>query len=150
MGLSVLKFYVRHHARTAWGGRRVVMKRVILLAVAGLLATAGSAWSQIQSTVKVGLSIEGVVYYVDGRQYDSTQVFLWPEGSKHTIQFLLSVDSNTGESLSYQSANLGTIRYTFSTWSTNGPPLLPADSTVLVFTASSKVTSILGQITALY
>jgi uncharacterized protein (TIGR03437 family) len=126
------------------------MKRAIQLAAMSILATAGGAWAQVQSTTKVGLSIEGVNFSVDGRQYNSTQAFLWPEGSKHIIQFQYSVDVSTGQALNYQYGNYGTVRYSFSTWVTNGPQLVPSSDPVIVITASPTLTSIIGQLTIEY
>src|SRR5436305_14616090 len=98
--------------------------------LASLVVISGGIWAQtpVTSSVKVGTSIDGPLYYVDGRQYSTTQIFLWPEGSKHTLQFLYSIDVASGVEFPYQSANSGTQRYTFSGWKTNGPVLNPQNS----------------------
>src|SRR4051794_29701717 len=127
MGPCVLRFYRREE-------RTVFMTRAIRLAIIGILACTG-AWAQITpgtSTVKVGTSIEGPIFFVDGRQFTTTQTFLWPNGSKHTVQFLLSVDPLTGANLGFQFAMNDTIRYSFGGWQTNGPALIPAASLVQV------------------
>ena len=126
------------------------MKRAIQFAAMGLLLSGSGAWAQVQSTTKVGLSVEGVYFYVDGRQFNSTQIFLWPEGSKHTIQFLLSVEIATGLNLPYQAGNFGTVQYALTNWVTNGPILQPNGSSVLTVTASPAVTSIVGQLQVSY
>jgi uncharacterized protein (TIGR03437 family) len=126
------------------------MKRVIQLAFIGTLVCAG-AWAQTTiSTVRVGTSVEGPIFFVDGRQYNSTQVFLWPAGSKHTVQFLLSVNTETGDTLAYQYSGNGTVRYGFAGWKTNGPVLTPTGATEQVVTASPSITEVIGQVVVEY
>ena len=124
-----------------------MMKRAIQLAIGLMLASAG-LWAQI-STVRVGTSIEGPYFFVDGRQYNSTQIFLWPLGSKHVLQFLLSVNPEDNVSvLPYQAGNSANIRYAFGGWRTNGPNLSSTSNTELTVTATPDVTQITGQIQA--
>jgi uncharacterized protein (TIGR03437 family) len=112
----------------------------------GILACAG-LFAQGISTVKVGTSVEGPYFYVDGQQYTSTQIFLWPTGSKHIVQFPLSV-APTGDELPYQAGNNSNVRYSFTGWKTNGPNIAPNGSTTQVITADATVTEVIGQITA--
>src|SRR5262249_23262728 len=120
--------------------------------LASLIPASERAWAQtpVTSSVKVGLSVENVLFYVDGRQYSTTQIFLWPEGSKHTVQFLLSVDVASGDDLPYQAGRNSTERYTFGGWKTNGPTLNPGSFVVQVITASPSISQIIGQVTVQY
>ena len=67
------------------------MKRAIGLAL-GIFIASAAAWAQSAVSVKVGLSANGPVFYVDGQQYNTQQIFLWPVGSKHIVQFLVSIN----------------------------------------------------------
>ena len=99
-----------------------VVKQFKPLALMGLLATAG-AWAQGVSQISIGLTQPGATFIVDGTNYTSTQVFSWPTGSKHTIQFLLSVDPNTGLTQPFQGGSSGTVVYTFAGWTSNAGTL---------------------------
>jgi uncharacterized protein (TIGR03437 family) len=125
------------------------MKRLNQLAIIGILACSG-AWAQTLSTIKIGLSMDGPAFFVDGRMFTSTQSFVWPAGSKHTLQFLLSYDAGTGAALTYQATNNDAVRYSFGGWATNGPALNPAGSTEQTITADPTITSILGSVTVSY
>jgi uncharacterized protein (TIGR03437 family) len=115
-----------------------------LAVVALLFGCVASA--QTISTVKVGTSVEGPYFYVDGRQYTTTQIFLWPTGSKHTVQFLLSIDPDTGTILPFQLGRNATIRYGFTGWKTNGPSLIPTGSLEQVITADPSITSVIAEV----
>ena len=97
-----------------------MMKRATQLAILATTLAAAGAWGQGIGTVKIGTNPEGPYFYVDGRQYTTTQVFLWPVGSKHQVQFPLSVDPASSESLAFQYGRNSNIRYTFSGWKANG------------------------------
>jgi uncharacterized protein (TIGR03437 family) len=121
------------------------MKRAIWLTLGVLMASAAS-WAQSVVGVTVGLSLPGPVYYVDGQAFNTQQVFLWPVGSKHTLQFLVSVNAQ-GTDLPYQSANGDVARWTFSGWSENTGLLAPQGATAQTITATTALTSIIGNVT---
>ena len=52
---------------------------------------------------------------VDGVSYSSTQVFLWPAGSKHIVQFPFTERPN-GTTLPYQLSSDGPMQFIFSGW----------------------------------
>ena len=60
------------------------MKRLtsVLLFMA---AVAGSVYGQGVSSFKVTTTVSGIPFFVDGVQYRSSQLFLWPAGSKHEL-----------------------------------------------------------------
>jgi uncharacterized protein (TIGR03437 family) len=121
-----------------------VIKRVIQVATLALLGI-GAISAQI-ATVKVGTTVEGPYFYVDGRQFNTTQIFLWPLGSKHTVQFLMSLNPDDGTSLGYQLGRNATIRYDFSGWRTNGPAIGAGSATEQTVTAITGLTEFIGQV----
>ena len=116
------------------------------LAILGLLASAG-VWAQGVSQITIGTSVPGPNFMVDGTTYTQTQVFVWPTGSKHTVQFLFSVDPTTGLTLGYQDTSGDTMRFTFSGWITNTGSLTQTNQAILSITASPDLTSIIANIT---
>jgi uncharacterized protein (TIGR03437 family) len=116
------------------------MKRVNGLMAAALLLTAGLS-GQTLSTVTIGTQPNGPVFLVDGASYITQQVFVWPAGSKHTIQFPFSSDAS-GAQLSYQSALSDSIRYSFSGWTANNGTL--GGGAVQVITADPSLTTVIG------
>src|SRR5436305_922407 len=103
------------------------MKRSIWLISGLMLASFASAAPSV-SSIKVGLSLPGPTFYVDGQAYNTSQIFLWPTGSKHIVQFLVSVDVQ-GTELPFQSANGDVARWVFSGWLENTGLLTPAGVT---------------------
>lgn len=110
-----------------------------------MLVACGGLFAQTVS-VSIGLSAPGATFYVDGQPYGSSQLFLWPVGSKHILQFPFSVDAN-GNLLGYQSSNFGTVQWAFSGWTDNLGLLAPTSAPVQTIIATPGLTSILGNIT---
>jgi uncharacterized protein (TIGR03437 family) len=77
---------------------------------------------------------------VDGIMYFGAQTFLWPTGSKHTLQFPLSTLAD-GTVAGYQESLNGTSRYQATSWvlSNGVSPTSGADLTVV---ADPSITSI--------
>src|SRR5579872_1831932 len=134
------------------------MKRTSLL-IGLLLFACAIAGAQVTS-VRIGtnflapgnsaLSGSNPAYIVDGTVYTSPQNFTWPVGSKHIVEFLLSVDAN-GNVLGYQSTLSDSIRYGFAGWVTNGAVTLgPLSSAVQTVSADPSLTSLIAQVTATY
>jgi uncharacterized protein (TIGR03437 family) len=126
-----------------------VMKQLKSLAVIGLLASAG-AWAQGVSQITVGMTQPGAAFLVDGVTYSSTQVFNWPTGSKHTLQFLYSIDPNTGLQQGFQGANSGTVEYFFTGWVDSTGALSQNGASIISITASPSLTSMIGNVTLEY
>lgn len=97
-------------------------------------------------SVNVGLTIPGPIFIVDGQQYTSQQNFLWPTGSKHTLQFLLSVDEATGETLGFQAANGDVTEWVFQGWKDNFGLLIPSNAITQTITVQPGLTSFIGQV----
>jgi len=96
----------------------------------------------------VGTVPSGISFSVDGVNYVSTQTFLWPEGSKHVVQFLFTIGP-AGTPLPYQSSLDGKTEYFFSGWTANGTSLgsgLPA----VTLTAEPSLTSVIATLSIQY
>jgi uncharacterized protein (TIGR03437 family) len=105
--------------------------------------------AQTVSSVTIGLTLPGPVFIVDGQQYNTSQVFLWPQGSKHIVQFLYSVDETTGNPFPYQASNGDDTRWSFGGW-TDNLGLLTAGGPIQTVTATPSLTSIIGHVTLTY
>ena len=114
--------------------------------IGALLVCAGS-FAQSISTVDVRVNPPGAAFMVDGNTYITPQVFAWPAGSKHIVEFPLSVDGN-GNQTSLQYAQNGNIAYGFGSWTANNGAL-PGGSTVTV-TADASLTSVVASVTVNY
>src|SRR5579863_3281169 len=119
-------------ARKDWRGWRRFSrmnraKWLILLT----LVTCGGAWAQSGSSVQVGTLPIGAAFSVDGVSYLSTQVFTWPAGSKHIVQFPFTEGPN-GTALPYQLSSDGTVEFTFGGWTAGGTTLGGGSATVTV------------------
>ncbi|MEP7353651.1 MAG: IPT/TIG domain-containing protein [Acidobacteriota bacterium] len=92
-------------------------KRVIQWIVLGILVQVGLFAQNTQ--VRVGLSMEGPIFLVDGQPFTAPQVFFWPVGSTHTVQFLHS-QADDGSSLPYQIDPSRQIRWSLNNgWGAN-------------------------------
>lgn len=107
-----------------------------------VLIVCGGAWAQNISSVMIGTTPNGAAFFVDGVSYITTQTFLWPQGSKHTLQFPFTLDIN-GNSTGFQQAIDGGERFTFGGWTASGTPLQGGAATVVV-TADPAITTIIG------
>ena len=98
-------------------------------------------------SVQVYSSPSGARFLVDGTLYYGAQTFLWPAGSKHTIQFPPSYLPD-GTLARYQESADGNTQYGFSKWAlSNG--ITPA-GTDLTFVADPTLTSIVMQVSVSY
>ena len=121
------------------------MKRINLLILLALLIS-GAAEAQSISTVTIGTNPQGAQFIVDGQAYTSNQVFAWPTGSKHIVDFPFSTDA-VGNSLNYQNGQNGNIRYSFGGWVDNTGLLSSNSANVVTVTASPNITSVIATIT---
>jgi uncharacterized protein (TIGR03437 family) len=108
-----------------------------------ILISCGGAWAQ-NSSVQVGTKPIGAAFSVDGISYVSTQFFLWPQGSKHVLQFPFTQAAN-GTVLPYQESIDGTVQFTFSGWSAAGTTLGGGASQVTI-TADPTIPSVIANL----
>jgi len=106
-----------------------------------ILISCVGAWAQ-NSSVQVGTVPIGAAFSVDGVSYLSTQVFLWPKGSKHIIQFPFTQGPN-GTTLPYQLSSDGLTQFTFGGWTAGGISLGGGAASV-TFTADPSIPSVLA------
>jgi len=121
-----------------------VTKRSILLILLALASLAASAQSTVNVTI--GTSLPGPYFTVDGQPYDSTQIFVWPVGSIHTLGFIFSA-TNTGQPLPYQLAFNGLEIYTFGGWTANTGAFLTSTGAVQTIIADPGLTSVIASVT---
>lgn len=124
------------------------MKRINLLILLVLLIS-GAGWAQSLSTVTIGTTPQGAQFIIDGLTYTSNQVFAWPTGSKHIVDFPFSTD-NSGNTVNYQNGQNGNIRYTFGGWADNNGLLATPGANVVTVTASPSLTSLSATIQVQY
>ncbi len=122
--------------------KRLVFSIFLLL----LQATAVLVQAQQGSTssVSVGPSAGVVRFYVDGQFYTSRQVFTWPTGSKHILEFAVQ-QLPDGSTALYQQSLDGQYRYQFGGWTDSTGQTSPAP--VYTVTANPAVTSITAIVT---
>lgn len=123
------------------------MKRTFLFIFFCLL-TSSAIFAQNTSIV-IGTNpttSNGPDFIVDGTSYATTQVFVWPVGSKHTVQFPFSLDNN-GNALPYQAQQNGTIEFTFGGWVASNPNIGNLSSSVITVTADPSLTSLYASVT---
>jgi uncharacterized protein (TIGR03437 family) len=121
---------------------------ILLMFLLGL----GCLSAQSLSTITIGTiptTNNGPVFIVDGTSYSTTQVFTWPTGSKHIVQYPLALDLN-GNALTYQSAANDNIRFIFNGWTENTTLLSPASATIQTITADPSITSFFVNVTPNY
>ncbi len=115
------------------------MNRLILL----ILISCGAVMAQSGSSVQVGTVPVGAAFSVDGVSYLSTQVFTWPTGSKHIVQFPLTTAAN-GVALPYQLSSDGLTQFVFNGWTYAGTTQNFQSVTV---TADSSLTTVIATLT---
>ena len=124
------------------------MTRINSLILLSLLAC-GCASAQALTSVKISTNPTGPIFQVDGVSYITPQIFQWPTGSKHIVQFPLSMDNN-GNTLGYQSNTNDTVRYFFGSWTDTNSLIAPNSSLAVTITADPTLTSLVGVVTAQY
>src|SRR6185437_12836806 len=129
------------------------MKQAKILILLMLLVLS-SASAQTVSSITIGTTITSgpaPTFYVDGTAYNTTQIFLWPQGSKHTVFFPEDLDLITLVPLGYQSSGYPYfVRWGFSGWSDNQGLLQPSGEALQTITADPSITSFLAGVNIQY
>ncbi len=102
------------------------------------------AWAQT-SSVLIGTNPHGAIFEVDGQFYDQAQTFLWPQGSKHVLNFYFSNDT-AGNLLPYQVTNDGTTRFSFGGWN-SGTTAIGSGSPLVTITADPSIQNVIATVT---
>jgi len=117
------------------------LKRLIFL---GLFACA-ALWGQTTIPVRVGLSIPGTIFLVDGQAYTSTQIFHWSVGSNHQVYFVPTAEPD-GTLSNHQYLATPGVRYTFGGWSLTGQETPASQGPLVSVTVGPTLTDVLGQV----
>lgn len=92
------------------------------------------------SSVRVYTVPSGARFVVDGLMYNGSQTFLWPAGSKHTLQFPQSFLPD-GTGTAYQESLDGNTRFSTASWTlSNG--ITTSTLTDLTFLADPTISSV--------
>ena len=120
--------------------KRLVVLTALLFAMS--LVWTGSAQAQTPapggSNTVVTLPNKLAKFMVDGLQYTGSASFLWPAGSKHTLQF-----ANVNKD-GFQYNDQRSTRFLFGNWRTDQSGLLTAGGEVLTVTAGPTLSKITG------
>lgn len=125
--------------------KNLIYRLLLIQAFALLVALAQPA---PVSSIRVYTDPSGPVFLVDGQTYVGSQTFLWPQGSKHIVQFPLFTNQD-GSVSSFQQSPDATARYNFGGWIDNNG-LVPVASPTQTITADPKVTFIKAVIATQY
>ncbi len=97
------------------------------------------------SSIRIYTEPSGARFQVDGQAYVGSQTFLWPQGSKHIVQFLQSSFPDGAYQLSLD----GGTKYAFLSWVDNAGNQISNDPFQTV-TASPSVTSLKASLKVSY
>ena len=122
-------------------GRSNYLNRLVIL---GAVMSAG-AWAQTTIPVRVGLSIPGPLFLVDGQAYTSPQIFQWAVGSNHLVYFLQTSEPDGTLSIHQYQQTPG-VRYTFGGWSLTGQSTAAPSGPAMSVTVGSTLTDITGSV----
>jgi uncharacterized protein (TIGR03437 family) len=127
--------------------KRLVLLTAILFTMA--LVWTGSAQAQAPpvggSNTIITLANRQAKFLVDGLLYQGSASFLWPVGSKHTLQFAYVNQDG------FQYNDLRTTRFLFGQWRSDQSGLLTAaGGDILTFTAGPTITRITGDLVVLH
>jgi uncharacterized protein (TIGR03437 family) len=117
-----------------------------LAAFAFILISSSAAWAQQFTSGQVSISTAPAVarFAVDGTVYLGAASFVWPIGSKHTLQFF--VDSGQ----TYQTSTDQTAQYSFGGWKDNAGLLTLGNNPIQTVTADPRITSFTATLTIGY
>ena len=136
------------------------MKRLVLLTAimfAMSLVWTGSAQAQTPApggiNVIVQMTHPEATFTVDGNRFQGKASFLWPAGTKHVLDFPLTVADGfpAGYQYTYNGSNIRNfVRFGFVSWGTNQSNSAVAGGTNFTFTADPSLTRITGTVGAEY
>ncbi len=117
----------------------------------GLLLSCTAAWGQTAtiSSVRISTDPSGARFYVDGQLYHAPQVFLWPAGSKHIVQFPTTLNRD-GSYTPCHFSNDQNYQYCLTGWTDSTGTLASGAAAAQTFTASPGLTWITAGVRVLY
>jgi uncharacterized protein (TIGR03437 family) len=121
--------------------------RSLVLAFVALSSFGTNAAAQALTNMRVGLTVSGAKFVVDGHEYDQAQNFLWPSGSIHRLEFPQTFAGTDLEPFQYAT----NVRYAFGAWAAQSTIGLSLPSgPVVQITALPTVTEVIGTVTKQY
>ena len=123
--------------------KRIALLTAILFAMALVWTDSTLAQTPNQpggTNVVVSLRNSQARFFVDGLLYRGSASFLWPNGSKHIVQFAQVNDDG------FQYNDTRTTRFLFGGWRTDLNGLLTAGSEVFTVTAAPNLRQITGDL----
>src|SRR5258708_250334 len=130
-----------------------LMNRIVKIAL--LLSSPALLMAQPapQSSIIIGApTTPWFKFYVDGQLFQGTATFVWPKGSKHTIQALSNVPLGVtcpGVLLNQLNTD-GSMQVLFTGWKDNHGFLIPTADPIQTVTADPTITSLLASIQLTY
>jgi len=107
----------------------------------------------VQSSIIIGApTTPWFKFYVDGQLFQGTATFVWPQGSKHTIQALSNIPGGVtcpGVLLSQLNTD-GSMEVLFTGWKDNTGLLIPTADPIQTVTADPTITSLTASIQLSY
>jgi len=100
------------------------------------------------SSITISTAPSGAMFTVDGTSYTHAANFVWPQGSKHVVAFI--INSPAGSPALTQTSSDGGTQYAFNTWAANNGLLTPNTDPVQTVTADPSITSFTAQLTVSY
>lgn len=113
----------------------------------GMLIVGAAVFAQNTpvSSVLISTTPSGARFYVDGLPYISAQIFLWPQGSKHTLQFPTEAYVNGASAGCQISQNLQ-FQYCFTSWTNSNGSMAAGSAPDQSITASPSITWIRAEV----
>lgn len=101
------------------------------------------------STVRISTDPPGARFYVDGQLYTHPQVFTWPQGSKHVVQFPMMRNPD-GTSTNCQTSADESVKHCLDGWVDSTGALATTNTESLIVTASPALTFLTARLTVQY
>jgi hypothetical protein len=130
-----------------------LMNRIVKIALLVSFPALLPAQPAPQSSIIIGApTTPWFKFYVDGQIYQGTATFVWPKGSKHTVQALsnLPLGVTCPASLLSQLNTDSSMEVLFTGWKDNNGLLTPGADPIQTVTADPTVTSLIASIQLSY
>src|ERR1039457_4134116 len=129
------------------------MNRILTIALLAGFPALLVAQNVPQSSITIGApTVPWFKFYVDGQLYQGTATFVWPQGSKHTVQALSNVPGGVTcpGSLATQLNTGGAMAVLFAGWRDNKGLLVPAVDPVQTIPADPSILALTATIQLSY
>jgi uncharacterized protein (TIGR03437 family) len=127
------------------GAELRLMNRIVKIALLASFPAVLAAQPVQQSSIIIGApTTPWFKFYVDGQLYQGTATFVWPKGSKHTVQALsnLPLGVTCPAVLLSQLNTDSSMEVLFSGWKDNTGLLIPGTDPIQTVTADPTITSL--------